>query len=863
MKKILILILLSTCIFFLGANKKSSPLAKSPRIEKTINTNWTFNYFPDEEPGKGYESSSYNDLNWPVIGIPHTWSTYETTGDNHPFIKLTSEANDPYWWKGWGWYRKHFTLNEKYSGRKIFIEFEGVQKYCKVWLNGKYLGDHKGGYGTFDFDLTGLIVTGKENVLVLAVSNRKNDQYKIPPMDVPGLYVYGGIYRDVNIVIRDKLYIPMQGSASHEGGTFITTPAVSEKQAVVRIQTWVKNDYDQPKNCLLNTYIIDAANKVVQIIKSRYTINPGQLYMFDQTSKPLKNPHLWSPGNPYLYKVYSEVTDGTNVTDSYSTPLGIRWFKWDYRENSLYINGNKLALICGRYNQEYPWLGSAIPEWLAETDLKDIAASHTYNLILTSSYPNDRQVYDLTDKNGFVVIEESPSTGDQPYAAGMQEQQMKEMIRRDRNHPSIMFWSMGSGTGHTVNPDYAKAEDTTRILTALHNSDGPLKHSYGNLVFKELNHYPLAGKEPAPAGVAGEPAKIILTGSHKKTEAYRGSVYIVNAEIVDSKGIRVADASNTLKWEVTGPGKLAGPSVFESDKNVYRSPDGASYSGTPVSNVIRATGKPGTIRVTVSASGLASGIFETDAEAIKQDNAAIIEPVLNDEGRRPVAKAMLIVDRLEDVPEEVKTILTDFNPGLSDKIGYAGKVRSFICNNNHDVDTATIEFRALIKLFASYLVNNNGLLSAGDFNYNVAHYNNCRLISGYITATKLPPLFKETLRKYYSEEIIMGGSEKNAGEEMNWMNWIPSGGTVIVSQESSINDWPKGTLITDKDELPDLIAIVYPVFEKYSDEARERALTFVSKMNPYVHQEKTGDRIVYRAEKGKPILIPLQKFIAQ
>ena len=133
------------------------------------------------------------------------------------------------------------------QGQKNFLEFEGVQKYCKVWINGKYLGDHKGGYGSFDFDLTDYIVAGKDNVIAVAVNNRQNDQYQIPPMAAGNFNVYGGIYRDVTMVMKDNLFIPMQGSASHEGGTFVTTPGLSEKEGVVRVQTWVKNDYHTAK----------------------------------------------------------------------------------------------------------------------------------------------------------------------------------------------------------------------------------------------------------------------------------------------------------------------------------------------------------------------------------------------------------------------------------------------------------------------------------------------------------------------------------------------------------------------------------------------------------------------------------------
>ena len=138
-----------------GQNKPADN-QKSRRIEKIINSQWTFNYFPNSGESKGYEAPAFDDSKWIAISIPHTWSTYETTGELHPFIRNASEADNPYWWLGWGWYRKHFLLNKEYSDRKVFIEFEGVQKYCKVWLNGKYLGDHKGGYGSFDFDITNL-----------------------------------------------------------------------------------------------------------------------------------------------------------------------------------------------------------------------------------------------------------------------------------------------------------------------------------------------------------------------------------------------------------------------------------------------------------------------------------------------------------------------------------------------------------------------------------------------------------------------------------------------------------------------------------------------------------------------------------
>ena len=1031
----IILIVLS--VQFTGERKKTNTPAKSARVEKIINSQWTFNYFPDENADKGYEATGYADTRWPAVSIPHTWSTWETTGDVHPFIRDAAESDNPYWWTGWGWYRKHFMISESLQGQKVFVEFEGVQKYCKVWINGKYLGDHKGGYGSFDFDLTSFIIPGKDNVIAVAVNNRQKDRFQIPPMAAGNFDVYGGIYRDVKIVIKDKLYIPMQGSASHEGGTYITTPKVTEKEGIVRVQTWVKNDYPQPKNCVLTTYILDASGKVVQVLKSKFTINPNQLYKFDQISATIKSPHLWSNENPYLYSVISEVTDGSKVTDSYTSPLGFRWFKWDFKENFLYVNGKKMVIHGGNRHQEYPWLGDAIPKWITLMDYTDMAENLNYNFMRSAHYPNDKYVYELADKFGIVIDEESPSIKNQTFSDEVQEQQMKEMIRRDRNHPSIMFWSMGNETNHAVDSKFAITEDTTRILTARRVTDGSagayVKHTDENLALENLLRCTIKGwynkdiknLEPSdgqhsgteehqqnmlkasgrfgtgnlctwlyedhgadreylnspllhvnPKGyvdvyripkyayyfwqatyndkpmvfiqphywrtqyigqkkdivvnsncdkvelkvnglikgsqtpdqsnfhsvtfkdvliekgtisavaskdgktitseviMAGEPARIVLKGSHQKIKGDRGSVAIITADIVDSKGVHVYGASNTVKWTVTGPATLTGPPVYDSDINKHHEMNGVWYMDMPVSNVIRSTGKPGKIHISVSASGLASGSFDIEAEALVTDNSKIAEPVLENEGREPVDRPAMNFYRLDEIPQEIKPTFDEFNLGPGDKQSYAKVIRDYILKNNPATDTIAVEFKALSGLFTSHLLNNNGRLVADDYNFNTDHYNTCRLISGYINDTKLPPLFRETLKKYYADAIIRQGNEKNAGDEMNWLNWIPSGGTVIISQQGPATVWPKGTIITTKTELADIIAVVYPVFAKYSDEAKERAITFISKMNPYIkvieisEQSREGDKkkittVSYTAEKGKPILIPLIKFISE
>ncbi len=481
-----------------------------------------------------------------------------------------------------------------------------------------------------------------------------------------------------------------------------------------------------------------------------------------------------------------------------------------------------------------------------------------------------------------IIDEESPSIKNQPFSPEVQEQQMKEMIRRDRNHPSIMFWGIGTETNHAVDPQFAMAEDTTRILTAtrvvnmaqqtyrIHTFEGMINEN----ALKDI--YPLMRENNSvtEGAVAGEPARIVLTSLNSKITSDLASVAVIKADIVDSKGNHVNGANNTVRWSVSGPATLAGPSLYEPDVDKNHEMKGVWYTDMPVSNVIRSTGKPGRIRVTVSASGLASGSIEIDAEPAKPDNLVVTEPLLDENGRIPVAKQFFTIARLDDTPQEIKRSNDDVTLKAADIRGYESAIKDHILRNNPAVDTATVEFGTLLSLFTSHLMKNNGSLVADDYNFNVDHYNTCRQISGYINATKLPPLYKETLKKYYTDVIITGGNEKNAGDEMNWINWIPSGGTVIVSQEGNIPSWPKGTIVTNKSALYDLITTVYPVFDKYSNDAKERALTFISKMNPYIivkevsTQSREGDQkkvtaVTYTAERGKPILIPLIKFISE
>jgi beta-galactosidase len=452
----------------------ASPALSSHRVEKTIDREWTYQYYPQREPDLAPAQLGFDDRRWPAIALPHTWSTFETTGGIHPFIEAANEKVDTYWWYGWGWYRKRLVIAPRYSDRLISLEFDGVQKYSKIYVNGEYAGEHKGGYTSFSVDITPFVRFGRENVIAILVSNRRDDPNAIPPMTAGNFDIYGGIYRDVRLVIKDKLHFPFQGSADYEGGTFVTTPRVSGESAQVRVRTWIRNDYAERHKCLLLTSIRDAAGKQIAQLTATHAIEAGQTYEFDQVTTVLR-PNLWSPESPYVYTVVSRVfagTDGEAAADEITSPLGFRWFRWNRSEHRLYLNGVPIVLNGTNRHPEYPWLGGAMPKWMHEKDLKDIRYNLGHNFQRTVHYPNDPYVYQLSDKLGIITVEEVPNIKDLPFSREVQRRNVIEMIRRDRNHPCIFFWSMGNETDRPADSAWAHEQDTTRIIHLRRGTNG-------------------------------------------------------------------------------------------------------------------------------------------------------------------------------------------------------------------------------------------------------------------------------------------------------------------------------------------------------------------------------------------------------
>jgi len=462
----------------------ATPDDAAGRVTRTINRDWTFNYFPAPQLDTAPGMLAYDDRRWPAVAVPHTWSTFETTRELHPFIQAAAERDDPYWWHGWGWYRKRFVPGPELVGRRVFAEFDGVQKYSRVYLNGRFVGEHKGGYTSFSFDLTPYVRPGAENVLAVAVSNRRDDHFGgIAPMTAGNFNVYGGIYRDVRLVVKDPIHIPFQGSADHEGGTFVTTPEVSRERGVVRVRTFVRNATPVPQAVALRSTILDPDGRVVARMDTTREVAAGAIEAFEQTSPAIPAPRLWSPETPDLYEVRSEVRSGGRLRDTYASPLGFRWFRWDTAGNALYLNGRPVHIHGTNRHQEYPWLGDAVPKWVHTDDLRQIRTAMGMNFLRATHYPNDTLVYGLTDRLGIIVVEEVPNIKNIDFGEAVQEQNAREMVRRDRNHPSILFWSLGNETNDPASGRWVWEEDSTRIIHLRHGPEGDryVQHTDENL----------------------------------------------------------------------------------------------------------------------------------------------------------------------------------------------------------------------------------------------------------------------------------------------------------------------------------------------------------------------------------------------
>ena len=434
----------------------------SGRDTSNLNREWKFT-LGDVKDGA---VPSFDDRAWSCVGLPHSFSL--------PYFGSSQ------FYTGYGWYRKRLVIPDSCQGKRLFLEFDGVFQVAEVFINGKRVGEHRGGYTGFSLDVTGAARPGEENVLAVRVNNLWDA--RLAPR--AGEHVFsGGIYRDVRLVATAPLHVVWYG-------TFVTTPQVSEDAATVNVKTEIVNAADSPKNATVKTEILDADGKVVTAIESARTVAVGTTLTFDQTSQSISNPKLWHPDHPYLYSVRTTLLDDDRPVDSYVSPLGIRWFKWT-ADQGFFLNGKHFYIYGANVHQDHAGWGDGVTDAALERDVHMVKEAG-FSFIRGSHYPRHPAFVDACDRLGVLLWSENAFWGiggfksdgywnasaypsnvdDQSGFEASVRQQLQEMIRIHRNHPAIVVWSMGNEVFFSEKSLLPKVKDFLgRLVAYAHELD--------------------------------------------------------------------------------------------------------------------------------------------------------------------------------------------------------------------------------------------------------------------------------------------------------------------------------------------------------------------------------------------------------
>jgi beta-galactosidase len=348
--------------------------------------------------------------------------------------------------EGIAYYKKSFLTSNTLRGKRLTIEFEGAMQIADVWFNGKYITQHLGGYLPFTIDITNLANYGGENTIILRLDNRASPI--VPPgkpVDKLDFIYYSGLYRDVWFHITDPLHITNSCFVNQKagGGIFVTYPQVSQKKATINVQTDIINQDNHIRSFYILQQLINKHNRIVKTISSNLIeLNSGEEKHFIQEII-LNNPALWSPNDPNLYKLLTEIKDGTLIVDSVITKIGIRSF-FISKKTGLLINGIPVRIVGTNRHQNYPYIGNALSDNANFRDAFLIKAAGM-NCVRTSHYPQAPSFLDACDKLGLLVVDCIPGWQFYNKAPAFRENVMndiRQLIRRDRNHPSIVLWEV-------------------------------------------------------------------------------------------------------------------------------------------------------------------------------------------------------------------------------------------------------------------------------------------------------------------------------------------------------------------------------------------------------------------------------------
>lgn len=400
---------------------------KLNRIKINFNSGWKFTL----NDVQGSEHTAFNDELWETVNLPHT-----------PKVETVDVWQH---FQGICWYRKSFNIDRSYDGKKIFIEFEAAMHTADVWVNGKHKLTHVGGYLPFTIDITEDVVFYENNIISVKLNNRDNGD--IPPgkpLAKLDFCYFGGLYRNAYMHVTEKLHITdaVYADMIAGGGVFVKYTNVSKDSATINVSTHVINENSSDKNVKVVTTIVEDKGTVVCTIDSpEDSIDAGGEHTFEQ-SVMVKNPKLWHPDSPYLYMVITQVMDGDTLVDEVKTSAGIRSIACRKPEGFI-LNGEPLKIRGTNRHQQYPYIGIAASDNAQYRDAKKLKDAG-FNFIRLAHYPQSPSFLDACDELGLMVVE--PVPGWQWCQEGVFQdivlKNIKDMIRRDRNHPCVVLWEV-------------------------------------------------------------------------------------------------------------------------------------------------------------------------------------------------------------------------------------------------------------------------------------------------------------------------------------------------------------------------------------------------------------------------------------
>ena len=421
------------------------------------------------------------------VDLPHTWNAQDAL------------SGKPDYKRGIGNYDKKLFIRSEWKGKRLFLRFEGANCVSNVFINGKQIGEHRGGYGAFIFEITDKVNYGKNNTVLVRVNN--GEQLDVMPL-VGDFNFYGGIYRDVHLLVTEDICISPLDYASP--GVYLFQQHVGEKQAAVLARINLSNGTEHPRQATLRLQVKEG-DKVVYQADKKVTVAPHTSVQPEEMSFTLLNPRLWNGReDPFMYQtVITLVKDGKEI-DKVEQPLGLRYYATD-ADRGFFLNGKHLPLHGVCRHQEWAEVGNALRPMHHEEDTR-LMLEMGVNAIRLAHYPQATYMYDLMDRNGIVTWAEIPFVGpggyadkgfvDQPSFRENGKEQLKEMIRQHFNHPSICFWGLFNELKENGdNPlEYIKElnvlahqEDPTRPTTSASNQGGAINFITDNIAWNRYD----------------------------------------------------------------------------------------------------------------------------------------------------------------------------------------------------------------------------------------------------------------------------------------------------------------------------------------------------------------------------------------